>query len=169
MKLRFVRKNVAVFRLYSVRFCGFRPSLTPPSRGINTRLNISLSPVPLTAQEYIILSDKRSAHINSPKQTEKQLCAKPTRWFTEDGTVGWRVNKTQCPELVLAHRQQKWPKISVAIIMTSSHATHPQLPAGRHGRIARTQHTDLQSSPTLQRSRFRYIHRTVVLFLFCFV
>ena len=27
----FLGKNVAVFCLHSVRFCGFRPSLTPPS------------------------------------------------------------------------------------------------------------------------------------------
>ena len=35
------KKNFAVFRLYSVRFCGFRPSLTPPSSMRYTLLNCS--------------------------------------------------------------------------------------------------------------------------------
>ena len=63
-------------------------------RGINTRLSMSLSPAPLTADEKMILSDRRSAHLKSPKERGSYATNQPV-WFTEDGTVGWRAGNIQ--------------------------------------------------------------------------
>ena len=60
------------------------------NRRINTRLDMSLRPAPLTDQQKIGISNKRSAHLKSPKENKVSYMPNQPIWFTDDGSDEWK-------------------------------------------------------------------------------
>ena len=72
------------------------------NRRINTRFGMSMRPAPLTDQQKIGLSNKRSAHLKSPKENKVSYMPNQPVWFTDDNSDEWKPgyieSKDQTPD-----------------------------------------------------------------------
>lgn len=69
------------------------------NRRINTRLSMAMSPAPLTDQQKAHLSDKRSAHLKSPKQDTQIYVPDQPVWFTDDRSEEWKPGYVQSKDI----------------------------------------------------------------------
>ena len=60
------------------------------NRRINTRLSMTMIPVPLTDQQKTCLNEKRSAHLKPPKQDKNIYLPNQPIWFTDDSSDEWK-------------------------------------------------------------------------------
>ncbi len=60
------------------------------NRRINTRLSMTMIPVPLSDQQKINLNDKRSAHLKPSKHDRNIYLPNQPVWFTDDASEDWK-------------------------------------------------------------------------------